>query len=66
VIPPGFQSNSTFEITSFTQITDPHATGYNLEAKFNAVVFDAAGNQKQLTNGYLRFNFGFFYNTSGN
>jgi hypothetical protein len=66
VISPGFQKNSTFEITSFTQVTSEHGSGYNLEAKFTAVVFDAAGHQKQLTNGYLRLNFGFLYNTSGN
>jgi len=66
VIPAGFQKNSTFEITNFAQVTDVHASGSNLEAKFTAVVFDAAGHQKQLTNGYLRINFGFFYNTSSN
>jgi hypothetical protein len=66
VIPPGFQNNSTFEITSFTQVTSEHGSGYNLVAKFTAVVFDAAGHEKQLTNGYLRLNFGFFYNTTGN
>ncbi len=63
VIPPGFQKSSTFEIISFTQAT---SGGYNLEAKFTAAVFDATGNGKQLTNGYLRLNFGFFYNTSAN
>jgi hypothetical protein len=64
VIPPGFQKNSTFEITSFTQVTSA-GSGYNLEAKFTAVVFDAAGQQKQLT-GYLRLNIDFFYNNSAN
>ena len=49
----GFQKNSTFEITSFVQAS----WGYNLEAKFNAVVIDpATGQQKQLVNGYLRMN----------
>jgi hypothetical protein len=66
VIPPGFQHNSSFEITSFAQVTSLDGSGSNLEAKFTAVVFDAAGHQKQLTNGYLRINFNFFYNTLGN
>jgi hypothetical protein len=58
VVPPGFQKNSTFEITSFTKASD----GYNLEAKFTAVVIDnATGEQKQLDNGYLRLNFAPIY-----
>ncbi|MCC8424714.1 hypothetical protein [Mucilaginibacter sp. UR6-11] len=64
IIPPGFQNNSTFEILSFT--TTSNGGGYNLEAKFTAVVFGADGQQKQLTNGYLRLNFGVYYNTLAN
>jgi len=59
--PAGFQKNSTFEITSFTPTTT--GNGYNLEAKFTAVVFTADGQQKTLENGYLRVNFGIWYNT---
>jgi len=54
VFPPGFEKNSTFEITSFTKIT----AGYALEAKFTAVVIDnTTGEQKQLTGGYIRLVF---------
>jgi hypothetical protein len=63
VVPSGFQKNSTFEIISFTEATDG---GYNLEAKFTSVVFDASGQQKKLDNGYLRLNFGLFYNANAN
>ena len=52
-IPRGFQKNSSFEITNFIQAK----WGYNLEARFNAVVIDpTTGQQKQLVNGYLRLN----------
>ncbi len=61
---PGFQNNSTFEIISFTKTSD--GSGYNLQAKFTAVVFDADGQQKKLDNGYLRLNFGVPYNTYAN
>ena len=50
---PAFQKNSIFEIMSFAHATDGPG-GYNLEAKFNATVFNNKGEQKQLTNGYLR------------
>ena len=52
---PGFQKNSTFEIISFTRAT---SGGYNLEAKFSAVVVDGfTEEQKKLENGYLRLYF---------
>jgi hypothetical protein len=52
---PGFQKNSTFEIISFTRAT---SGGYNLEAKFSAVVVDGfTEDQKRLENGYLRLYF---------
>jgi len=53
VIPPGFQKNSSFEITSFVHATDGFG-GYNLEAKFTAALFNRKGEQKKLENGYLR------------
>jgi hypothetical protein len=54
VFPPGFDKSSTFEIISFTQTT----SSYILEAKFSAVVINnATGEQKQLSNGYLRLTF---------
>jgi hypothetical protein len=53
VFPPGFQKNSSFEITSFVHATDGNG-GYNLEAKFTAVLFNRKGEQKKLENGYLR------------
>jgi len=56
VIPPGFQKNSSFEITSFVHATDGYG-GYNLEAKFTAVLFNRNGEQKKLENGYLRLHF---------
>jgi len=63
VFPSGFDKNSTFEIISFTQTT----SGYLLEAKFTAVVIDnATGDQKQLSNGYLRFTFSPAYATNVN
>ena len=53
-IQPGFQKNSTFQIISFTKA----AFGYNLVAKFTAVVIDnTTGQLKQLDNGYLRLNY---------
>lgn len=65
MIPPGFQKNSSFEIISFTQTRSGHG-GYNLEARFNAVVFDAAGQQKKLDNGYLRLYLSPEYNIYAN
>jgi len=60
---PGFQKNSTFEIISFT----PASVGYNLEAKFTAMVIDkATGEQKKLENGYLRLNIAPGYRDDGN
>jgi hypothetical protein len=53
VIPRGFQKKNSFEITSFIHATDGYG-GYNLEAKFTATVYNNKGEQKQLTNGYLR------------
>lgn len=61
VFPSAFQKNSTFEITNFIPTTT--GDGYNLEAKFTAVVFNAAGQQKTLENGYLRINFDVWFNT---
>ncbi|MGF7037917.1 hypothetical protein [Mucilaginibacter lappiensis] len=49
---PGFQNNSSFEIISFIKTENG---GYNLEAKFNAIVVEHFNeNQKKLENGYLR------------
>ena len=49
---PGFQKGSTFEIISFTKAT---SGGYNLEARFTAVVAeDFTEDQKKVENGYLR------------
>ena len=49
---PGFQNNSTFEITSFVKTNDG---GYNLEAKFSAVIIeDWTEDQTKVENGYLR------------
>ena len=48
----GFQKGSTFEIISFTKAT---SGGYNLEARFTAVVAeDFTEDQKKVENGYLR------------
>jgi hypothetical protein len=63
-VAPGFQKNSAFEITSFTEATDAYG-GYNLEAKFNAIVFDANGTQKKLDNGYLRLHVDPVYAVNG-
>jgi len=51
---PGFQKKSTFEIINFTKAT---SGGYNLEARFTAVIADNTGEQKKLENGYLRLYF---------
>ena len=66
-IPAGFQKNSSFNITSFVQATDNSITnsGYNLVAKFTAVVFDGNGNQKNLENGYLSLHFSPAYAING-
>jgi len=65
-LPPGFQKNSTFEITSFTKSAFEDGGHYNLEAKFTALVFDAAGHQKKVDNGYLRLHFDLSYSTRAN
>lgn len=65
-LPTGFQKNSVFEITSFTKSASENGGGYNMEAKFTALVFDAAGHQKRLDNGYLRLHFDLWYNTLTN
>lgn len=54
--PAGFQKSAVFEITRFDKATDEFG-GYNLEAKFTAVVLASTGEQKQLENGYLRLHF---------
>jgi hypothetical protein len=58
-IPSGFQKNSSFQVISLVHATSEYG-GYNLVAKFNAVVLDGNGVQKQVT-GYLRMNFNPFY-----
>ena len=64
VIPPGFQKNSSFEITSFVHATDGFG-GYNLEAKFTATLFNRNGEQKKLENGYLRLHIDPMYADKG-
>ena len=53
ILKAGFQKNSAFEIISFTKTT---SGGYNLEARFTAVVTDTY-ETKKLENGYLRLYF---------
>lgn len=50
---PGFQKESTFEIINFTKAT---SGGYNLEARFTAIITNA-NETKKLENGYLSLNF---------
>jgi hypothetical protein len=60
VASPGFQKNSIFEVTDFALNA---SRGYNLKAKFTAIILDEAGKQKKLENGYLQLNLVPPYNT---